>query len=163
MRALMTSTRSTVLAATRPRIAAAICLLLSILARGTARGSAPAGRYTASGGTVYDTKTRLTWQQTVVPTSYVFTDATNYCASLGASLGGAGWRVPTIKELQTIVDYAQTSGPWIDRTAFPSTPIHYFWSSTAQVSTTAHWVLDFGIGDITLPGMSMSNNVRCVH
>jgi hypothetical protein len=112
---------------------------------------------------VYDTKTKLTWQQTVTPTTYAFSDATNYCASLGASLSGAGWRIPTIKELQTIVDYSQTSGPWIDRTAFPSTPVHYFWSSTAESGTTTHWVLDFSVGNITLPGMSTSNNVRCVH
>ncbi|HVV49219.1 MAG TPA: DUF1566 domain-containing protein [Polyangia bacterium] len=142
--------------------ATALCgvLLTSI---STARGAVPAGRYMVNAGTVYDTKTKLTWQQTVTPTTYAFSDAINYCASMGVSLGGAGWRIPTIKELQTIVDYSQTSAPWIDRTAFPSTPVHYFWSSTAQAGTTTHWVLDFSVGNITVPGMSTANNVRCVH
>ncbi len=143
------------------RITAIAAVTLGSLA--SARGAAPAGRYVVSAGTVYDSKTKLTWQQTVTATTYAFSDATNYCASLGTALGGAGWRIPTIKELQTIVDNSQTSGPWIDRTAFPSTPVHYFWSSTAEAGTTTHWVLDFSIGNITVPGMSTSNNVRCVH
>ena len=135
-------------------------LLVSIA---PARGAAPAGRYTVSAGTVYDMKTKLTWQQSVTPTTYTFSDATNYCAALSVTLGGAGWRLPTIKELQTIVDYSQADAPWIDRTAFPSTPVHYFWSATAEAGTTTHWVLDFSVGGIQLPGMSTSNNVRCVH
>ena len=138
-----------------------VALALALAA--PAYADAPAGRYTASSGTVYDTKTKLTWQQTVTPTTYSFVNATSYCAGLGASLGGAGWRVPTIKELQTILDYSQVSGPLIDHTAFPSTPIHYFWSSTPQAGTSGPWVVDFGLGNVTIPGMSTSNNVRCVH
>ena len=134
-----------------------------LVSMATAQGAAPPGRYSISAGTVYDTKTRLTWQQTVTPTTYAFADAVNYCAALGATLGGAGWRVPTIKELQTIVDYSQARAPWLDSTAFPATPVHSFWSATAEAGTTTHWVLDFSVGNITLPGMSTSNNIRCVH
>lgn len=146
-----------------PRIVGLVAAL-ALAFTAPAYANAPSGRYTASGGTVYDTKTKLTWQQTITPTAYSFTDATTYCASLGASLGGAGWRVPTIKELQTILDLSQAAGPFVDRTAFPSTPLHYFWSSTPQVGTSSGpWIVDFGLGNLTLPGMSTANNVRCVH
>ncbi len=125
--------------------------------------NAPSGRYTAANGTVYDTKTKLTWQQSVSTSSYLYSDASNYCATIGASLGGSGWRVPTIKELQTIVDYSQTAAPWIDRAAFPATPLHYFWSSTVQAGTTSsYWVFDFSAGVVTTPFMTNSCNVRCV-
>jgi hypothetical protein len=146
-----------------PRLVGLIAVL-ALAFTASAHANAPAGRYTASSGTVYDTKTKLTWQQTISPTTYSFADATTYCTNLGASLGGAGWRVPTIKELQTILDHSQVSGPLIDTTAFPSTPLHYFWSSTPQVGTSSGpWVVDFGLGNVTLPGMSTSNNVRCLH
>jgi len=32
-------------------------------------------------------------------------------------LGGTGWRLPTLKELQSLVDYSQTISPRIDSTA----------------------------------------------
>jgi hypothetical protein len=80
----------------------------------SADASAPAGRYVVTNGgtgngTVYDTKTKLTWQQTVSSTTYTWADAKTYCAGVGTSLGGTGWRLPTLKELQTIVDYSQSN------------------------------------------------------
>ncbi len=79
-------------------------------------GGAPAGRYvvTAGGtvnGTVQDTKTGLIWQQTVPSGTYTWADATAYCGSTVVStrLGGTGWRLPTLEELQTIVDHTQAA------------------------------------------------------
>ena len=135
----------------------------SVLTWSAVRANAPVGRYVVSAGTVYDVKTKLTWQQSVSPTVYQATDAAGYCSNLGATLGGAGWRVPTIKELATLLDHSQSNGPWIDRSAFPSTPLHMFWSSTPLSGSSAGpWVVDFALGNISLPGMSTSNNVRCV-
>ena len=140
-----------------------VFVLFSLSPFSTAIANAPSGRYTVTNGTVFDTKTKLTWQQSVSASPYIYGDASNYCASVGASLGGTGWRIPTIKELQTIVDYAQTAAPWIDRTAFPATPQHYFWSSTVQAgNSSTYWVFDFSAGVITTPFMTNSCNVRCV-
>jgi Protein of unknown function (DUF1566) len=109
----------------------------------TADANAPAGRYTISAGTVYDTKTKLTWQQSVPTTTYVWADAKAYCSSaaVGAALGGTGWRLPTIKELQSLIDYTQSSA--IDQTAFPGTPAGgLFWSSTPSADTpTSAWAI----------------------
>jgi hypothetical protein len=135
-----------------------------------ARAAAPAGRYQIGTGTVYDTKTKLTWQQTPSSSTYTFdyagtssTSAQVYCASL--SLSGGGWRVPTMKELPTIVDYSVASpGPTIDATAFPSTPAVEFWSATpATFVGRGVWVVDFSTGarEAITATMAMLN-VRCV-
>jgi Protein of unknown function (DUF1566) len=136
-----------------------------------ADASAPTGRYVVTSGgtdagtgngTVCDTKTKLTWQQTAPSTTYTWANAKTYCAGVGASLGGTGWRLPTLKELQTIVDYSQ-SNPSIDSTAFPSTPVASFWSSSPLAgSSSLAWYVSFVLGDTDSFGISNTNNVRCV-
>ena len=76
-------------------------------------------RYTTAGGTVYDTKTKLTWQQAISSSTYTWADAQTYCAGVSMSLGGTGWRLPTLVELKTIV--RQFAGQPIDR--FGSLPL----------------------------------------
>jgi hypothetical protein len=145
--------------------------VLAVIAVGlptSASANAPAGQYvvTASGtgnGTVYDTKSKLTWQQTVSSATYSWVAAKTYCAGVGASLGGTGWRLPTIKELQSIVDLTQTAAPFIDPNAFPSTPENSFWSSSPVAgSPSIAWDVNFNIGYTNYGGVSSSNNVRCV-
>ena len=135
---------------------------------------APAGRYTyPAPGTVYDTKTKLTWQQTATRGYsggyYYFAGATTYCAGLGATLGGTGWRLPTIKELTTIVDESRVN-PAIDPTAFPGEAGDQIWTSSLVVGSNGGdgsrtvWVVYFGNGSITSVGMTGTNgvSVRCV-
>ena len=126
----------------------------------SAHADAPAGRYAITNGTVYDTKTKLTWQQAVPSTKYAWADAKTYCS--GLSLAGTGWRLPTVKELQTIVDESRRS-PSIDPTAFPSTPSDYFWSSSPFAdSSSAAWLVHFDYGHTSSPAVSSTYNVRCV-
>jgi hypothetical protein len=123
----------------------------------------PAGRYTTTSTTVYDNKTRLTWQRTVPATAYSWADAKAYCASASVSaiLGGIG-HLPTIKELATIVDYS-ANPPKIDLTAFPGTPAEYFWTSTVRLgSTTLAWIIDFDQGPTNYDVVTDMNDVRCV-
>jgi hypothetical protein len=131
--------------------------------------AAPAGHYVVTAGsetgngTVYDSKSKLTWQQTVSSTAYTWADAKTYCAGVGASLGGTGWRVPTIKELWSIVDFSQTSGLMIDPNAFPATPSDYFWSASPWAgSSDAAWFVYFVSGYTNYVGVSYMNLVRCV-
>ena len=67
------------------------------------------------GGLVRDTLANLTWQQEASATIMSWSDAQTYC-----SCSGAGFRVPTVKELASIVDATVTSGATINRAAFPS-------------------------------------------
>ena len=59
---------------------------------------------------------------------------------------GKAWRLPTIKELESIVELgcrAPSSNPEL----FPATPIHPFWSTTAAATAPAqHWFLNFFLG-----------------
>jgi len=155
-----------------PRFLGAVSIVVVALTT-SADASAPAGRYQVTGGgtdagtgngTVYDTKTKLTWQQTVPSTTYTWANAKTYCgsAAVSTSLGGTGWRLPTLKELQTIVDYSQ-SNPSIDSTAFPSTPGNVFWSSSPLAGSSSNaWSVDFGYGYTGNVVVSNPRYVRCV-
>lgn len=145
--------------------------VLAIIAVGlptSADANAPAGQYvvTAGGtgnGTVYDTKSKLTWQQTASSATYSWAAAKTYCAGVGASLGGTGWRLPTLKELQSLVDYSQSTAPMIDPNAFPSTPSAVFWSSSPVAgSPSGAWGVSFNNGNTFNGVVSYTYNVRCV-
>jgi hypothetical protein len=146
------------------RIGAAVAT--AALLSTSAAANAPAGRYMASGGTVYDVKTKLTWQQTVSTTKgYTWADAKTYCSSAAVSsaLGGTGWRLPTVKELQSLVDDSQTTGPTIDSQFFSGTPSNVFWSSTPSASASSSaWSVYFSNGVTNAIGVGSTYAVRCV-
>ena len=142
-----------------PRFVAAVAVIVVALTA-SADANAPAGRYTTANGTVYDTKTKLTWQEAVPTGTYTWANAKAYCA--GLSLNGTGWRLPTIKELQTIVDDSQAN-PSIDTTAFLSTPVDWFWSSSPLAGSSSFaWGVDFTYGVTSYNGVSDYHDVRCV-
>jgi hypothetical protein len=134
--------------------------LLSSLALPVA-ADAPPGRYTISNGTVYDTITKLTWQQVVDGGMYTQPDAINHCTNL--TLAGGGWRLPKIYELLTIADRTRFH-PAIDPNAFPSTPTDDFWSASDSVGSTGNgWIVGFERGR-SAHGQPSSDlhRVRCV-
>jgi hypothetical protein len=121
--------------------------------------TAPREHYTIANGTVLDTQTQLTWQQTMPPTRYGWAEAGQYCKML--SLDGSGWRLPTINELQTLVD--DSKNPSLDTTAFPNSPSEYFWASSTVVDdATRAWTTFFTNGSTYPFAMTAAKNVRCV-
>ena len=121
--------------------------------------TAPSGRYTIASGTVYDTQTKLTWQQMISTSSYTWADAKAYCSAL--SLNGTGWRLPSINELQTIV-YDSTN-PAVDGAVFSMTPSEYFWSSSSVVQDSSRaWTTFFANGSTYSFAVTTPENVRCV-
>jgi hypothetical protein len=108
------------------------------------------------GGLVLDSATGLTWQQSVDAGFYTWSAAMTYCAGLGT-----GWRLPSLTELQTIVD--DTNSRTIDGTAFPSTPASAFWTSSAYAGASGYaWYVAFSIGDTSLNVVASTSRVRCV-
>lgn len=89
--------------------------------------------------TALDNWTGLLWQIEVGRTLNA-ADAKMQCAALGS-----GWRLPSAKELLTIVDPTKVS-PSINEEVFPDTSAEPFWSSTAdQTDPVARsWYVDFG-------------------
>ena len=79
-------------------------------------------------GTVTDRSTGLMWQQATAPGTYTWAQALSYCKNMVLA-GFTDWRLPTIKELEFIVDLTQYS-PSIDTTYFPDTLSANYWSST---------------------------------
>jgi hypothetical protein len=90
----------------------------AVTKRGTKRS------YTKSGGIVTDKLTSLKWQDNSSSRSSNYNDAISYCQNLTID-GESNWRLPTIKELQTLVDYG--SSPRIDST-FDTKRGSKFWS-----------------------------------
>ena len=128
-----------------------------------ARADAPAGRYVVSTNTVYDNKTKLTWQRTPSSSSecpYTYVQAKDYCSTIGATLGGTGWRLPTVKELLTLIDWSKTNQGF--DSAFPVQINCYHWTSTLQ-SASPEQRLSMSPSGATLPGgMTATNAVLCV-
>ncbi len=106
-------------------------------------------------GTVTNNKTGLTWQRCVMGKTwndgYCDGTATTYkqsdAAKLTSDLGGqTDWRLPTYKELLTIVDYG-TSAPAINSTVFPDTPVTDFWTTTPKAEEAdSFWNVGFKSG-----------------
>ena len=70
-------------------------------------------RFVASNGLVSDTLTNLVWQQEASATTMTWVAAQSYC-----SVAGVAFRLPTLKELESLVDVTVTSGSTIPRRRF---------------------------------------------
>jgi hypothetical protein len=118
--------------------------------------------YTDNGdGTVTDNVTGLMWQQAVPAGTYKWAQAVAYCPTLTLA-GHSDWRLPSIIELVSIVDYGQDN-PSINPTYFPSTPAYTFWSSSLLAgSSSGAWVVGFDDGFTGVGGVSNTIDVRCV-
>ena len=113
---------------------------------------------------VVDLNTGLMWQQTIPTTTRNWSAAGSYCSGLTYA-GYDDWRLPTPKELLTIVDNSRYN-PAIDTTYFPNTPSNYFWSSSTFVFLTDYadyaWDVGFSYGNVRNDDKSNTFYVRCV-
>lgn len=105
-----------------------------------------APRFQVDGDMVLDRTTGLTWSRENVPGGTMkWKAAQEACAKL--TLGGhSDWRLPTIRELLTLVDY-ERHDPAIDRDAFKCES-SYYWTSTPLHSSPGDfaWYVYFGSG-----------------
>jgi hypothetical protein len=106
-------------------------------------------------GLVRDTLTHLVWQQQASTTDMAWADVQSYCPS--------GFRLPTMKELMSIVDLTVASGPRINQAAFPNTQPENFWTSSwsADIPSWA-WAVMFSSGYSHEIAMDHHSWVRCV-
>ena len=116
-----------------------------------------------AGGTVTDTLTGLMWQKATVPETYTWEDALSYCDDLSLA-GYTDWRLPSIKELSSIVDYDRFN-PAIDNTYFTDTLPSIYYSSTTYTynsGTSYAWRIAFFRGTGSPFGKVFSYDVRAV-
>lgn len=137
-----------------------IVAALLVASANDTRADAPVGQYIISNGTVFDTKTELLWEQNPTISLYTWNDAKAHCQNL--SLMGTGWRLPSMKELQTIVDESRVD-PSIDVTAFPNTALEKYWTSTIRAAyVTDAWLVAFDYGGTSRESMGLAFRARCV-
>ena len=98
-----------------------------------------------SNGTVTDNSTLLTWQQNESPTMS-WQDALTYCEGLSLA-GQTDWRLPNIKELASLVDYAKYN-PAINKLLFANATPTAYWSSTTDPYYKKKWFVDFIYGQM---------------
>ncbi len=95
--------------------------------------------YTRNNGVVTDHVTNLEWQDTSI-NNRDWWGAKNDCNAL--SLDGGGWRVPTMRELDSIINYSKAHHTVDD--IFESNPGGNYWSSTPYVySDSKAWAVRF--------------------
>ena len=112
-------------------------------------------------GLVNDTATGRTWQQSVTDggSGLSWDAATASCAGLGD-----GWRLPSLTELQSIVDDT-TRYPAIDTAVFPTDPADLFWTSSPELTIGGQgsiFAVFFGDGSTNANFWSNQGRVRCV-
>jgi hypothetical protein len=145
----------------RTWLAVGICWICFSVPSG-ALADAPVGRYVVSDATVFDVKSGLTWQRSARQGNCVFSVAVDYCALL--DVAGGGWRLPNVKELQTLTDVS-LDFPAIDPTAFPNTAVGSYWSSTPLATDASQVWIVYSYNGITQSRSRDSSNygnVRCV-
>lgn len=121
--------------------------------------------YTDNGnGTITASATGLMWQKQDDEATRTWDSAKTYCAGLAAG-GYAGWRLPTIDELKTIID-TSFGLPTINATYFPNTKSSWsswYWSSTTNADFTLYtWGASFTYGSVTNHYKTDSYYARCV-
>ncbi|MBL7814992.1 MAG: DUF1566 domain-containing protein [Saprospiraceae bacterium] len=111
--------------------------------------------------TIRDNLTGLIWQKTPNPDTLTWENALQYAENL--SLGGASdWRLPNIKELQSISDVAIVT-PSVSTTFFPTIGIKKYWSSTTLTNQpTRAWYLNTQFGITTYDLKTLRLAVLCV-
>ena len=111
---------------------------------------------------VLDSKTDLVWQKEVPRKSMTWAEANKYVKQV------PGWRLPTIKELESLADKTNSRGLnqifW-DYTNKTSALFKFYWSSTPHVAYDAdgekismHWTYDFRTSK---KGPADDENVDC--
>ncbi len=73
------------------------------------------------------------------------------------------WRLPTVKELLSLIDYARLNCPFVDTEYFKLTVGSLHWTADRDVSSNdVSWYVDLHGGSVGLSGMSGGMYVRAV-
>ena len=112
-------------------------------------------------GTVFDNNTWLTWQKQDDGVTRTWDNAKNYCSNL--TFGGHDdWRLPSKKELESIVNYGKYA-PAIDLQIFPNTKSGNYWSDTPYAGDMSKtWIVSFTNGSMSASANTTLASARCV-
>ncbi len=104
-------------------------------------------------GTYYSPTTGLTWKSSI---------GANATWSTAMQSCGIGWRLPTIEELSTLINYERSVAPAID-SEFVSTTGTLFWSATESNQNNQYaYIIGFGAGRVSIKLKTGQADFRCV-
>jgi hypothetical protein len=107
--------------------------------------------------TVTDNLTGLMWTKDANPPNNTITwqEALDYVAGTNTANGGEGtygyndWRLPNVRELDSLIDCGQYYPALPSGHPFTDQQSAYYWSSTAFESSTVYaWGVGMGVGDV---------------
>lgn len=126
-----------------------------------------------SGDEIIDTQTRLVWRRCVegmvwtgstcagTPSQDTWRHAVSLARRTAKSTGEA-WRLPNVKELQSLVERGRQL-PAIDDVAFPATPSASGWTSTPYRRDAGKaWAVDFDHGVVDIEDSGVAATIRLV-
>ena len=117
--------------------------------------------FTDNGDTITDNLTQLVWQKIPNTTALTWEQALVYAE--GLTIGtSADWRLPNIKELQSLNNELVTN-PSVFSPYFSNLGVKFYWSSTTlpnQTLSAWYWSTSFGI--TTYSAKTGTNYVLCV-
>jgi hypothetical protein len=162
----------------RVRLRAVLGLAGAVAIAVIARADAPRDQYAPFNmnvETIQDVRTSLVWQRSrnTVPPLITFAGAVAYCKTLALASSATGWRLPSYKELLTIVDESphleyENGGlvsKAIDFSAFPGTltDAPYWTSSLYAKDPTYAYAVNFRDGRPVSQDLTQTGHVRCVY
>jgi hypothetical protein len=108
-------------------------------------------------GTILDTQTGLMWSSNFTE-NLTWKQAIDFASKL--ELGGlSDWRVPTVKEFMTLIEYAALD----PASSFPGMPSESFWTSQLyKGDESVAWFVDFYGGYVNNIFKTRLFAVRCV-
>ncbi|MBF0451375.1 MAG: DUF1566 domain-containing protein [Candidatus Magnetomorum sp.] len=95
--------------------------------------------------TITDIHTGLMWQRQIASYPQAWEYALENCENL-VEAGFDDWRMPTVLELHSIVNYNRISPPAIDPLFFPETMNNLFWTSTPSQTPGYIYNINFATG-----------------
>lgn len=112
-------------------------------------------------GTITDNYTGLIWQKVQYSNTMTWEDALVYAENLSLA-GATDWRLPNVKELQSLND-EKLFKPSFNKTFFTNSLSGNYWSSTTLVnSTDKAWDINLDYGIVSYNAKTTKENALCV-
>ena len=114
-----------------------------------------------NGEAVKDVTTGLIWERAPDLSHFVWTEAISYCEE--KRLGGERWRLPSVKELATLIDQDQKDPALPKDHPFSNIRSAIYWSSTpSQTDDIVAWHVSFFSGQVVTDQKSQTRRAWCV-
>jgi hypothetical protein len=164
-----------------------VAITVIVIASVARADHAPADQYSlfdASDLVIYDQFTKLTWERWPTWQSFKFAPAEEHCSTLSLAIPGrvgtSGWRLPSYKELLTLVDelpHAEVHPTFVlwtaidpsafpgtnDPNALPGTVDQPYWTSSTVPGGSEAYFVEFQRGAGATRSANEALHVRCVH